>query len=271
MVPRLDVRAWLVVVLVGCHTKADVAPHDVIASPVPSVDAGPSDVAVGLAPLSADGGWMQVWDEGSDRIHVAIPTGATSKRPVIVAVHGAQDRPDWSCAEWFGSIGGFAFVVCPRGVAYADGSETQSFVWTSAEQIVRASERALAAARAKWGAWMSDGPALYGGWSQASSLAFAVLPSKLFGAAVLVEIGHTPTDPMAVALAGKNLRGLGVVCSTARCEAWAAAAREPMKRAGTRYETWTAGHRGHTFDGEVAKGVSDAVAWVTSGDPQWER
>jgi hypothetical protein len=263
MKPRLD--AW-VVLLVACRTRADTAPPDPPRAAI--AEASVPYVVLGMVPLQPDGGWMQVWDENGEHIHVAVPTGATSPRPIVIGVHGAQDRPDWACAEWFGALAGFAFVICPRGVPYADG-----FVWTSAEAIVRGIERSLAAAKARFGPWMADGPVLYGGWSQASSLAFAVLPAKpeLFDAAVLVEIGHTPVDPGAIAAAGKKLRGMAVVCATGSCEKWADGAREPMKRAGTRYETWTAGHRGHTFDGEVSKRVSDAVGWITASDPRWAR
>jgi hypothetical protein len=257
----LDARAAIAVVL-GC-TRGVPPPEAADPPPIAEgnvVEAAADPAPVGLAPLLPDGGWMQEIDD----VHVAVPTGSTTKRPIVVGIHGAQDRPDWACAEWFGALGGRVFVACPHGTPYLDGR-----VWTSADAIVKGAEHALDVARKNFGPWIADGKALYGGWSQASSLAFAALKPEMFDAAVLVEIGHTPVDPRAVALAAKKVRGVAVVCATASCEKWAEGARAAMTQANAHYETWTAGHRGHVFDGEVSKKVSDAVAWVTAGDPRW--
>ena len=131
--------------------------------------------------------------------------------------------------------------------------------------------RSRSRARAHFGAWIDDGPALYGGWSQAATLGAFVLAKRpdLFGAGVFVELGHTPLDPRAAAasIRASHARAIAVVCATASCEAWCERARPAMT--GFAFACVSAGHRGHTFDGVVARGVWDAVRFVESDDPRW--
>jgi len=255
----------LVGALSACRSQGDAAPASIADASSPPPAAAPR--AVGLAPLAPDGGWFQTFtDDAGVPTYVAAPTGATTKRPIVVGLHGAQDRPDWACAEWFGALGGRAFVVCPRGVPLADG-----FAWSSVDQIASKAEQAIALVRERFGPWVSDGRALYGGWSQAATLGALVLAKRpdLFDAGVLVELGHTPLDARGVAssIRQSGVRAVAVVCATASCERWCAAAKPAM--AGLAFECYSAGHRGHTFDGEVSKRVHDAVSFVEMGDPRW--
>jgi hypothetical protein len=232
-----------------------------------SLDA-PADAPLALAPLALDGGWFQTFvDDAGVPTYVAAPMGATTKRPIVVGLHGAQDRADWACSEWFGALGGRAFVVCPRGAPLAEG-----YAWGSVDAIVAKSERAISLVRETFAPYVSDGPALYGGWSQAATLGPFVLAKRpdLFNAAVLVELGHTPLDPSAAAdaLRRSRVRAVAVVCATASCEAWVAPSVRAMS--GVSFTWSTAGHRGHVFDGEVAKRVFEAITFTTHGDPRWD-
>ena len=46
---------------------------------------------------------------------VTVPLGAREPRPLVVALHGGSDRPEWACSAWRSISEGHAFVVCPRG------------------------------------------------------------------------------------------------------------------------------------------------------------
>jgi hypothetical protein len=264
---RAKVLGTALAALVACRSRSDVVPAHAVEAAAPPAPPPPAPRAEGLAPLAPPGGWFQkITDDAGVPTYVGVPTGATSKRPVVVGLHGAQDRPDWACAEWFGALGGRAFVVCPQGSPLAG-----AFAWSSVDQIAKKSEEALALVRDRWAPWVADGAALYGGWSQAATLGAAVLAKRpdLFDAAVLVELGHTPLDARAVAyqLRAARVRAVAVVCATGSCEAWCAKAKPVMT--GFPFACSTAGHRGHVFDGEVAKRVYDAVAFVERGDPRW--
>jgi hypothetical protein len=259
--------------MLGCLFAVAACRAQSEAAPAPAADAAsepPRPIvarAEGLAPLAPAGGWFQtITDDAGAPTYVAVPTGATTRRPVVVGLHGAQDRPDWACAEWFGALGGRAFVVCPRGSPLADG-----WAWSSVDQIASKAAKAIALVRERFGAWVSEGPALYGGWSQAATLGALVLARRpdLFDAGVFVELGHTPLDPRGVAasIRKSRVRAVAVVCSTGSCERWCDAAKPAMT--GFEFACLSAGHRGHTFDGEVSKRVYEAVRFVEKGDPRW--
>jgi len=259
------VRFVLVFLVAGlaCHSRSQpIAVADAALLEIPEAEAPFAETK--LPPLSADGGWMQFANE----TYIAIPLGAREPRPIVVGLHGAQDRPDWSCAEWFGALAGFPFVVCPRGVPLGEG-----YAWTSVDAIASAAERAINLVRDRYKDWVAAGGALYGGWSQAAMLGPLVLAKRpdLFDAAVLVELGYSPMDPAATAASvrASKIKGLGIVCATARCETWAFSAKKELAKA-VRTTTLTAGHRGHTFDGEVAKQTYDAVRFVEEGDARYE-
>jgi hypothetical protein len=271
----MKVACLVACVLAACHspksertttTNSSAAVPDAAAPAIASASASASVIQT-LAPLAPEGGWFQtVTDDAGVPTYIAVPTGATTQRPIVVGLHGAQDRADWACSEWFGALGGRAFVVCPRGVPLAEG-----FAWSSVDQIASKSEAALALVRARWGAWISDGRALYGGWSQAATLGALVLEKRpdLFDAAVFVELGHTPLDAHVVALSIRKsgVRAAAIVCATGSCEAWATGAKPAMT--GFPFAWYTAGHRGHVFDGEVAKRVYEAITFVEKDDARW--
>lgn len=258
-------RALAAAVLVACQSRGEPPPAPVAAASSATATFDPPEA--GLAPLMPDGGWFQTFtDDAGVPTYVAVPTGATTPRPIIVGLHGAQDRPDWACSEWFGAAGGRAFVVCPRGTPLLG-----AWAWSSVDQLAKKSEEALAIARAHFGPWIAEGRALYGGWSQAATLGALVLAKRpdLFDAGVFVELGHTPLDPRGVAASvrASRARGVAIVCATASCEAWCDRAKPTMT--GFLFECETAGHRGHTFDGVVAQHVWNAITFVERGDPRW--
>ena len=258
-------RAALAFVLVACARREP--PPAVVIDAGAEEDAQRDAGAAGLPPLLPDGGWFQTFaDDAGVPTYVAVPTGATTPRPIVVGLHGAQDRPDWACAEWFGAVGGRAFVTCPRGSPLAG-----AWAWSSVEQLASQAARAIALVRERFGPWVADGRALYGGWSQAATLGALVLAKRpdLFDGAVLVELGHTPLDPRGVASAVResDVSAIAVVCATPSCERWCATATPALT--GLRFQCTTAGHRGHTYDGVVAQRVFDAVRFVEKDDPRW--
>ena len=91
--------------------------------------------------------------------YVTPPVGAREPRPLMVAVHGAGDRPEWACGGWRLGASEYPFVVCPQGLKF----DSQRFAWDSPSTIARRVQAAIDAARARFGPYIADGPTIYAG------------------------------------------------------------------------------------------------------------
>ena len=216
--------------------------------------------------------------------YLTIPIGAQEKRAIVVGVHGAGDRADWSCSEWQAVTAGWAFVVCPQGVTHR--VDHSAFVWGSAESIAAEADEAVAALRSRYGDYIEDGPLIYGGWSQGGTLASQVIASRpgVYDRAVLVEVGHTPLDASTVVsnLEKGGIRRAVVSCSSANCRAWAkdfGRAARVVNRACHRFGFLPAGpvmHKDACAIASKAFGDGGADATGGAGDQgkfvfEWER
>jgi hypothetical protein len=255
----------LALAIAGCaRERADaIAPSPV--PEAPAADASPR----GLRPLRDPEGRVHVLALADDEeAHVAVPLGAAAPCPVVIGVHGAGDRPEWSCAEWAATTGGSAFVVCPHGVPDARWKGTR--VWTSGRAIADAAARAVAALRARYGDYIAPGPMVYGAWSQGASLAGAAIARAAdiglpIGAAVLVEIGHTPVDARATAavLRRAGVRRLVVSCSTTQCRQFAHRMTSAAAAVDLPLHVVDVGLRGHWFDDPVFRALGAEWPWLT--------
>ena len=130
-----------------------------------------SGTASVLPPLS-DVKWVEPLPLSDGNLaYVMPPIGAREPRPLIVAVHGAGDRPDWACGGWRLGANEYPFVVCPQGLKF----DSLRFAWDSASTIASRVRAAMAAARQRFGPYIADGPTIYAGFSQGASLAGSVL------------------------------------------------------------------------------------------------
>jgi hypothetical protein len=202
--------------------------------------------------------------EGGGHAFVALPIGARDKRAVVVGVHGAGDRPDWSCTEWAAVTAGWAIVVCPVGVKHP--ADPAAYVWGSAESLAAGADRAVRAARARYGAWMMEGPITYGGWSQGASLASQVIASRpgVYDRAVLVEVGHTPLDAgqVAAGLVAGGVQRVVVSCSSLKCRAFAHDLEGAARRRKLPSRLVDVGLRGHWFDEPVFRALGPTFVWM---------
>jgi hypothetical protein len=148
--------------------------------------------------------------------------------------------------------------------------------WTSASAIAEAAARAVAALRARYGDYIADGPFVYGAWSQGATLAAAAIGRAVevglpVGAAVLVEIGHTPVDARATAATMRRagVRRLIVSCSTTPCRDFAQRMRRAAARVDLPLHVTDVGLRGHWFDAPVFAALAAEWPWLTEDDPRW--
>lgn len=223
-----------------------------------------------LPPL--EGEWLERLElPNGSYAFASIPVGAREKRPIVVGVHGAGDRPDWSCSEWRAVTAEWAFVVCPVGVRHP--VDKQAFVWGSANAIAARADDAVAALRAKYGAWIDDGPLVYGGWSQGGTLASQVIASRpgVYDRAVLVEVGYTPLDANQVARSflGAGIKRAVVTCASVKCRGFARDLETAGKHQTLPVRVTDVGLRGHWFDEPVFRSIGPAFAWMVEDQPRY--
>lgn len=267
-------RSLLLALSVAACARVDAPRHEPIARSVitstesetvtSSTRPGSPDV---LPPL--EGAPLQEISIGDGELaYVALPIGARDKRIVVVGVHGAGDRPDWACTEWQAVTAGWAFVVCPQGGRHP--SDTNAFVWASAASIAERADRAVAALRRLHGAWVDDGPLVYGGWSQGGMLAAQVIASRpgTYDRAALVEVGHTPLDAgqVAAGLVTGGVRRAVVSCSSWKCRGFAQAFEGAARHRGLAVRINDVGLRAHLFDEPVFRTLGPTFVWMVEDE-----
>ncbi len=189
----------------------------------------PQLVTKPLPPLT--GAWLEQLKDGEQPLFVTPPVGAVAPSRLIVGVHGAGDRPEWSCGGWRLASQAGAFVVCPQGARMS----AETFAWASAQQLA---ERALASVnvvKARYEAYVDSGPFIYAGFSQGATLAepFLLKNAARFPVVILAEGGYAtvrnPTFARAFYAAGG--RRVVLVCGGPACFRSAREAKKGLESA----------------------------------------
>jgi len=209
-------------------------------------------------------GFVRLDIGGGEVAYASIPIGAREPRPVVLGVHGAADRADWSCVEWRAVVASWAFVVCPQGRPHPQWRDT--YVFGSGKAVGMQAERAVVELRRRYGGHVADGPLVYGGWSWGATLAADVVTASpgRFDRVALVEVGHTPLDPEVVAGAfvRSGVRRTVVSCSSPGCRQFARGYAGAARRRALPAAFVDVGDRGHWFDEPVFRALAPKVAWM---------
>jgi pimeloyl-ACP methyl ester carboxylesterase len=203
---------------------------------------------------------------------VSLPLGAKSPRPVVIALHGNYDRPEWQCDVWRTVTSAFPFILCPRGIPRPDAPPPlDRFTYGKGADVQREIDAALVALEARFGDHIARGPNVYVGFSLGAILGVGIVsrdPSR-FPRAVLVEGGHTAwTEERVKAFATSGERVL-FACGQRSCKADAAAPVKMLAQASVDVRLVYGDERAHTYDGKVADAVGRQMAWLVEGDPRW--
>jgi hypothetical protein len=240
------------------------------ATPTASAASGAAPL---LAPLLAEGELVPLAVAGFRDAVVSVPLGATTPRPVVLALHGNFDRPEWQCDVWRGVTGGRAFVVCPRGIPRPDAPRSLDR-WTYGKGTdVRAEvEAALTALRARFEGYVAPSPVLYTGFSLGAIHGVGIVAgdANRYPRAVLVEGGHEGwTTARAKSYAAAGGKRILFACGQRACKNDATAAQKRLEREGIEVKVVYGGEVGHTYDGPVAAEVTRAWSWLVADDPRW--
>jgi hypothetical protein len=240
-------------------------------------DADAGGGAGSVPALSAVGGdWIEklvLPDNGV--AYVTPPTGATTRRPVIVAIHGAVDDPGLMCGAWRLIADVYPFVVCPAGTPIGADAPGRKYVWSGTDQIEKRALEALSALATKYPEHVDpNAPVVYAAFSQGATMAapFLVRHAKQFPRAVLTEGGHHAFEPAGLATAYAKAGGERVLftCSQGGCAQFFELSRGALERANVAAKIAFSGAHGHSMPPPVRESVHDALPWVVEGLAGWE-
>jgi hypothetical protein len=259
------------VTLIGCRDRSPPRASEARVTSAAAASAAPStasNLGRDLPPLGGER-LVRLPLEGFGDAAVSVPLGATSPRDVVVGVHGRNDRPEWACGEWRGVTDARPFILCPHGVP-VDAPPGRGLAFAGAERTRREIDAGLVALRARFGAYVADGPMIYAGFSLGALLGVAIVaeaPAR-FPIAVLGEGGQEQWTPERVASFAKG-GGQRVlfVCSTGACEVQSTRPLAALERAGVQTKLVSAGRIGHLVDDRVVVAARAAWPWVTGEGP----
>lgn len=256
----MDIETRAVFAFVVC--LASLAASDLARADIPLLTPAPA-APPSLSAISGE--WLQA--EG-DLGFVAPPIGATDPRPVVVAVHGMGDRPEWECGVWRAVFGPRPFIVCPRGRPWQ-----VNFAWRSSDHVRQSIDAILDAAVARFGAHVDRTHSVYVGFSQGAIMGPRALrgEASLFSYAIFQEgfddaLAGQPLDD---ALAKSGITRVLLGCSQGGCTTKRVPLRAALTRAGIDARVNDAGPRGHTIDEVVVRSVRRDIPWLLGGDDVW--
>ncbi len=205
---------------------------------------------------------------------VSIPEDTSVPRPILLAAHGAGDKPTWQCQIWRDIIKDRGFVVCPQGTRMGWGSPAHDmgFFFRNHHALEKEVMEVLRAFRARFGPRVAPGPVVYAGYSQGGIMGalMVVKHPHLFSRLILVEGGEAEWD---VPTAARFREGGGhrvlLVCGRQPCAERARRSLMWLHRGGVqaRHEFIPGG--GHTYGGSIAQRLAETFDWVVEGDPHW--
>jgi hypothetical protein len=260
-----------VIALAACAcTRAHAAPagSNVQASGSDALATTPDAGEERLQPLT-NAPWLDRLDlPGGEAAFVSVPLGAREARPIMIASHGAGDRPEWACGSWRGVTNAYPFIICPRGTPTGDGR----YYWRSTRDLGRVVDLAIVALRERFGAYVAEGPMLYAGFSAGAIYGALLVRDRAseFPIAVLSEGGYDQVADPAFATRFKANGGRRVLfgCSTGPgCVRRLGRAKAQLERAGIEVRINDAGPVGHSLVDAVVRSLRGDMPWVVGGVP----
>ncbi|MBN1610473.1 MAG: hypothetical protein JW940_27840 [Polyangiaceae bacterium] len=236
-----------------------------------SADA-PSDAAPVLAPLDADAALVALPVQGFRDAVVSVPIGAAEPRPIVVALHGNFDRPEWQCDVMREITHGFAFILCPRGIPRRDVSKSlDRWEYGSVKQLQKELDAGLSAVRERFAGYVADGPIVMTGFSLGAILARPIVmgdPAR-FPRVVFTEGGSDGWNFKRFKDGGGSRVIFG--CAQAGCVPKCRGLAKRAERVGVEVRVADGGNIGHTYDGPVAAAIQAEWPWLVEADPNWQQ
>lgn len=235
-----------------------------------SADASPQP----LLPLAGLPWMIEVRDErdggkGRSLGFVTVPLGARERRPVVIALHGGGDQPDWACGEWRIIAGTYPFVVCPTGPGNASFRS-----WSHAEDTRARIDALVASVKERFAPWLADGPPILVGFSRGAMQVadIAAAHPRSYPRVAISESAFAPQSVQQFSRPWAKGGGERVLlsCTTVGCEATYKAAACNLEKLGARSRVNIAGTNQHGIWDTVIASAQRDWPWLVEGHPGWE-
>jgi hypothetical protein len=144
---------------------------------------------------------------GFAKAALAVPLGANSPRPIVIALHGSADRPEWACAALRSIAGPAPFVLCPRGVPRPDFTEADPrYTFGTIDDTASELRAALTELKRRFGAYVATGPVIFSGFELGADHAawIAAQEPSFFSRLLLIEPSPESWPSSRAALFGRG-------------------------------------------------------------------
>jgi len=195
--PRALLALAVLLVLSGCRHKSARR-----AAPTSSALSVPE-----LPPLAASSWLVDLEVPGFGKAALAVPLGAAAPRSILIALHGAADRPEWACGAWRGVAGPTPFVLCPRGVQRADfPAPDLRYTFGTVEATAAELRAGLAALKREFGAHVAKGAVVFAGFELGADRVAAIAQQEptFFTRLALVDPAPSTWPSSQAALFGRE-------------------------------------------------------------------
>lgn len=192
-------------------------------------------------------------------------------RPVVIAVHGNFDRPEWQCQVWDRIVEGRAFVLCPRGSARRDAPRGDPrFTFGGSAALLREVEAGLLALEARYPGRVAPSPVVYAGYSLGAILGVDYLQrGRPVSVAVLTEDAVDRWSPSLVrTFSARGGRGVLFGCGGLGCARVAHRVSARLRAAGIVADVAYGGPAGHVYWGPVLTALRAAYPRLAEADPR---
>ncbi|HKO48619.1 MAG TPA: hypothetical protein VJV79_12895 [Polyangiaceae bacterium] len=204
---------------------------------------------------------------------VSVPVSTKRPRPIILALHGNYDRPEWQCGVWNQVVRERAFVLCPRGIPRRGApAAADRWEYASARAMKSEIEAGVAALRARFADFVAEGPMAFIGFSLGAGYGAPLVQAEpeLYPRAVFIEGGISAWSVGAAKRFAKaGGKRLILACGQAGCLTQVKQLGPALTRAGLDTRVGGSASAGHTYDGSVAQVVSDNWDWLTDDDQRF--
>lgn len=225
------------------------------------------------APLRAEREIVALQVDGFGDAVASLPLGTTAPKPVLLALHGNFDRPEWQCEVWRTIVHDGGFVLCPRGIPRRDTPKVwDRWEYGNVKRTTAEIDAALAALRARFGAYVAEGPVVFTGFSLGAILGVHIVQSKpeRFPRVVLIEGGQGAWSlPRAKRFKERGGERVLFACGQTPCVQTSRAIAKLLEKNSVFARVVFGGNVGHTYDGVVANAISESWDWLVEGDARW--
>lgn len=233
-----------------------------------------------LTPLAAPSWLAKLEVPGFGESRVALPLGATRARPVVIALHGDADRPEWPCGSYRDVVRDRAFVLCPRGVPVNGGRFGLGSVQQTREEL----RAALAKLKGHYGAHVAHGAVVLAALGPAvdQALALALEEPSFFAYLVLLDgSGERFSAPRMKRFAEGGGRRVLFICTRLGCDSDRAqgGSSELSSTTGRVLALRSMGVDARVesvpsavgLDGHATATLKKHWAWLVADDPRWKK